>query len=81
MQKEKEKKCLRRNHSTFHTLNTNSILNIYNLLNNIKFTKEKKNFEKKKYPVLDFWKVKYYTKRKRKKNDKDKLLNIPHSKY
>ena len=42
-----------------------TILNIYNLLNNIKFTK--KSEKKKIYPVLDFLKVKYYTIRKRKK--------------
>ena len=52
------------------------ILNIYNPLNNIKLTKK---CEKKIYPILDFWKVKYHTKRK--KNDKDKSLHIPHSKY
>ena len=31
-----------------------TILNIYNPLNNIKFTKEKKMKKKKNYPVLDF---------------------------
>ena len=49
------------------------ISNIYNSHNNIKFTK------KKNYPILYFLKVKYYTKKK--KNDKDKSLHIPHSKY
>ena len=39
----------------------------------------KKN--KKIYPVLDFLKVKYCTKRKIKNKDKDKLLYSPHSKY
>ena len=55
-----------------------TILNIYNPLNNIKFTKEK-NSKKKKYPVLDFLKVKYHTKSKRK--IKDKSLRSPQSKY
>ena len=41
-----------------------TILNIYNLLNNIKFTKEKK-CEKKIYLVLDFLKMKYHTKKKK----------------
>ena len=39
--KEKEKEKI--NHFTAHTLNTDYYLNIYNLLNNIKFAKEKKN--------------------------------------
>ena len=56
-----------------------TILNIYNLLNNIKFTKEKK-WKKKIYLVFDFLKIKYYLKRKRKQKDKDKSLNGPHSK-
>ena len=38
-----------------------TILNIYNPLNNIKFTKEKK-MKKKNYQVLDFLKVKYHKK-------------------
>ena len=38
------------------------ILNIYNPLNNIKFTNEKKI-----YSVLDFLKVKYHTKTKKEK--------------
>ena len=32
------------------------------------------------YLVLDFLKIKYYTKRKRKQKDKDKSLHGPHSK-
>ena len=52
-------------------------MNIYNPLNNIKFTKEKKS--EKNYTVLDFLKVKYYTKRK--KEDKDKSVHSSHSKY
>ena len=44
----------------------------------IEFTKEKKN-EKTIYTVLDFSKVKYNTKRKKK--DKDKSLRNPQSKY
>ena len=59
---------MKRNHSIVYTLNTN----IYNPLNNIKFTKKKK--VKKKYLVLNFLKVKYHTKRKR-KNDIDKSLH------
>ena len=39
------------------------ILNIYNPLHNLKVTKEKKS--EKNYPVLDFLKVKSYTKRKK----------------
>ena len=61
------------NHSIIHILNTN----IYNPLNNIKFTTTKKV---KKYLVLNFLKVKYYTKRKRKK-DIDKSLHTLQSKY
>ena len=49
------------------------MLNIYNLLNNIKFTKNK-------FLVLCFLKIKYHTKRKRKK-EKEKALYNPHSKY
>ena len=36
--------------------------------------------KKKIYPILDFFKVKYHTKKK-KKEDKDKSLHNPHSKY
>ena len=50
-----------------------TILNIYNPLNNIKFTKEKKKQWKKNYPVLYFLKVKYHVKRKRKRKNKDNL--------
>ena len=60
-----------------------TILNIYNPLNNIKFTKEKKS-EKKVYLLLDFLKVKYHTKRKRKRKkeeDKDKSHHSSNSKY
>ena len=42
-----------------------TIINNYNPHNNIKFAKEKKKW-KKIYPLLDFLKVKYHTKRKRK---------------
>ena len=52
-----------------------TILNIYNPLNNIKFTKEKK-WKKKNYLVLDFLKVKYHKKKK-----KDKSFHSPYSKY
>ena len=38
-----------------------TILNIYNPLNKIRFTKKKKKL------ILDFLKVKYHTKRKKKK--------------
>ena len=62
------------NHSIVHTLNTN----IYNPLNNIKFTKKRKS--EKKNIVLNFLKVKYHTKRKR-KNDIDKSLHTLQSKY
>ena len=57
------------------------MLNIYNPLNNIKFTNKKKvkKMEKKKFLVFDLLKVKYHTKRKRKR--KDKSLCSPHSKY
>ena len=44
-----------------------TIINIYNPRNNIKFTKYKKKSEKKNYPVLDFLKLKYHTKRKRRR--------------
>ena len=54
------------------------MLNIYNPLNNIKFTKEKK-VKKKIYSVLNFLKVKYNTKRKKEK-EKDKSLHSPYSK-
>ena len=53
-----------------------TILNIYNPLNNIKFTKERKsgNFF---YPIFDFLKIKYHTKIK----DKDKSHHSPQSTY
>ena len=57
-----------------------TILNIYNPLNNIKFTREKKS-ERKNYLILDFLKVKYETKRKRKRKDKDKSLRNPYSEH
>ena len=40
----------------------------------------KKFTKKKNYAVLDFLKVKYYTKIKIKIKDKDKSLHSPHSK-
>ena len=52
------------------------MLNIYNPLNNIKYTKEKKKL-KKIYQVLDLLKVKYHTKN----IYIYKSLNSPHSKY
>ena len=57
-----------------------TILNIYNPINNIKFTKEKKS-EKKNYPVLDFLKVKYHTKRKKKDKINHSTVHSSHSKY
>ena len=43
--------------------------------------KLKKIYKRKKnYPVLNFLKVTYHTKRKRKK-EKKKILHSPHSKY
>ena len=59
-----------------------TILNIYNPLNNIKFTKEKKS-EKKNLPVTWFLesKVPYKKKKKKKKDkDKDKSFHGSHSK-
>ena len=76
--KRKRKTNIKINHSTAHTLILITISKIYNPLNKIKFTKEKKN-EKTIYTVLDFSKVKYNTKRKKK--DKDKSLRNPQSKY
>ena len=40
----------------------------------------KKKSEKKNYPILNFLKVKYYTKRKRKQKDKNKSLHGSHFK-
>ena len=59
-----------------------TILNIYNLLNNIKFTKEKK-IEKKNYPVFDFLnlKVKYHTKKKKKKINHSTAHNLNTNDY
>ena len=57
------------------------ILNIYNPLNKIKFTKEKKIEKKIIYLVLNFLKVKYHTKIIIIKINKDKSLHDPHSKY
>ena len=57
-----------------------AILNIYNPLNNIKFIEEKKKW-KKIYLILDFFKVKYHTKKeKKKKKDKDNSFHSLKSK-
>ena len=72
-----EKKKIKINHSAIHNLRLITTLNIYNPLNNIKFTHKKS--EKENYLILDFLKIKYHTKRKKKY--KDKLLYNPHSNY
>ena len=54
-----------------------NILNIYNPLNNIKFTKEKKKW-KIIYPLFDFLKKKCTI---QKEKEKDKSLQSPKSKY
>ena len=54
-----------------------NILNIYNPLNNIKFTKEKKKW-KIIYPLFDFLKKKSTI---QKEKEKDKSLQSPKSKY
>ena len=56
----------KKNHSTVHTLNTNYYLNIYNPLNNVQFTKEKK-LKKKNLPSIFFLESKVPYKKKKKK--------------
>ena len=57
-----------------------TILNIYNPLNNIKFTKKKK--VKKRLPSTLFFESKVpYKRKKKKKKEKEKSLYSLHSKY
>ena len=53
-----------------------TILNIYNPVNNIKFTKVKKSKKKKIHLVLDFLKVKYYKKKEKKKINHSTIYNL-----
>ena len=62
---EKKKKKIKINNSTINNLRLITTLNIYNPLNNIKFTHKKS--ERENYLILDFLKIKYHTNRKRKK--------------
>ena len=62
MEKKKRKK-IKINHSAIHNLRLITTLNIYNPLNNIKFTHKKS--EKENYLILDFMKINYHKKRKK----------------
>ena len=64
----KKKKIKKINHSTVHNLNIITILNIYNPLNNIKFTKKK--VKKKNLPNTLFLESKVPYKKKKKKKKK-----------
>ena len=78
--KKMEKKKIKINHSAIHNLILITTLNIYNPLNNIKFTHKKS--EKENYLILNFLKIKYHKKRKKNiKFTKEKKMKKEITKY